>query len=123
MYANSTTTIIEQKLVLPFLHTAFDIISLIGGLGLWALILWGVLKLVEAKLGPTGWSRASALTSFIEHFKWLIIGLSAFYISIYTIIFVMNMLGANINPTQFVTKLIVDLLFKPFILIFKRLAT
>ncbi len=115
------TDIFVNKLVIPFLSTAFNIVSILGGLALWALILWGIVKIVEAKLGPTGWARASALTGLIEHFKWFIIGIATFYVLMYVVAYLMNWLGASVNPAEFVTKLLLEMLFKPFMIIYKQI--
>ncbi len=118
-YNATITNTIVNKLVLPFLKTAIDIVSILGGLALWLLLIIGVFKIVESKIGPTGWVRATALSSLIEHLKWLLIGISLFYITIYVITYIMNMSGMSINPAILATKMLVNMFFKPFIIISK----
>lgn len=114
---------ISKNIVTPFLKYAFNIISIIGGIALWMLIIYGVVKVVESKIGPTGWYRATALTNLFENFKRFIISIVLFYITIYIIAYIMNSMGANITPTQFVTNLLLDMLFKPFITLYKLITS
>ncbi|NPA22718.1 MAG: hypothetical protein GXO23_00270 [Crenarchaeota archaeon] len=120
---NSTHTIsiagISKNIVTPFLKYAFDIVSIVGGIALWMLIIYGIIKVVESKIGPTGWYRASALTNLFENFKRFIISIVLFYVTIYVIAYIMSSMGANITPSSFVTSLLLNMLFKPFITLYK----
>ncbi len=118
-----SVTGISKNIVTPFLKYAFNIISIIGGIALWMLIIYGVVKVVESKIGPTGWYRATALTNLFENFKRFIISIVLFYVTIYIIAYIMNSMGANITPTQFVTNLLLNMLFKPFITLYKLIAS
>ncbi|NPB00881.1 MAG: hypothetical protein GXO10_05855 [Crenarchaeota archaeon] len=121
MSTNTTISVtgISKNIVTPFLKYAFNIISIIGGIALWMLIIYGVIKVIESKIGPTGWYRATALTNLFENFKRFIISIVLFYITVYVIAYIMSSMGANISPTEFVTSLLVNMLFKPFITLYK----
>ena len=118
-YNSTIASTVIDKLVVPFLKTAMDIISIIGGLALWLLLIAGVFKVVESKIGPTGWVRASALSSLVDHLKWLLIGISLFYVAVYVITYVMSMTGVEVDPVSLATRMLANMFFKPFILISK----
>ncbi|MFP3484055.1 MAG: hypothetical protein RXN82_05555, partial [Caldivirga sp.] len=52
---------IENEIVVPIISEAFRVLSIIGGLALWLMVISVVIKAIESKLGPTGWARAAAL--------------------------------------------------------------
>ncbi len=119
VYNSTITSTIINNLVSPFLKTAMDIVSILGGLSLWILLIIGVFKVIESKIGPTGWVRASALTGLVEHLKWFLVGISLLYITVYVITYMMNIVGYHVNSLDLATKIIINMFFKPFILISK----
>ncbi len=114
---------INKNLITPFLKYAFNIVSIIGGIALWMLIMYGIIKVVESKIGPTGWYRASALTNLFENFKRFIISIVIFYITIYVIAYIMSSMGAHLTPSSFVTNLLMNMLFKPFVTLYKLITS
>ena len=118
-YTGSSTGInpqsIENNLIMPFLSDAFNIISIIGGLSMWMLILAGIYKIFESKLSMTSWGRMSGLYEAINNFKWIFIGIATFYVLMYVIFYVANGLGANVNPGAESLLMIRKLLISPFI--------
>ena len=106
---------IENNLIIPFLSDAFNIISIIGGLSMWVLILAGIYKIFESKLSMTSWGRMSGLYEAINNFKWIFIGISTFYILMYVMFYIANGLGANINPGTETLLMMKKLLISPFI--------
>jgi hypothetical protein len=106
---------IENNLIMPFLSDAFNIISIIGGLSMWVLILAGIYKIFESKLSMTSWGRMSGLYEAINNFKWIFIGISTFYVLMYVMFYIANGLGANINPGAETLLMMKKLLISPFI--------
>lgn len=107
---------IENNLITPFLSDAFNVISIIGGLSMWMLILAGIYKIFESKLSMTSWGgRMSGLYEAINNFKWIFIGIATFYVLMYVMFYVANGLGANVNPGAESLLMIRKLLISPFI--------
>ncbi len=110
---------INKSIIRPFLKSAYDIITILGGLSIWILIIISIVKVIESKLGPTGWYRSTALTTLFETFKRFLISIVILYVVVYVIAFVMNIIGTSISPVQLATKIILDMLFKPFTTLYK----
>ncbi len=110
---------ISKNVIEPFLKSAYDIVSIIGGLALWALIIMSIVKLIESKLGPTGWYRSAAMTGLFELFKRFLIAIAIFYVITYIIAYIMSSMGTTINPTQLATNILLNMLFKPFTTLYK----
>lgn len=110
-------SVLENQLIVPMLSEAFRIISIIGGLTLWLVVLSVFIKALESKLGPTGWTRAAALWDLFSNFKWLIVSIIGLYVTIYVLAFTINYVngGTVVNPESFAGELLYKLFFGPFI--------
>lgn len=115
---------IENGLILPILSSAFKVLSVIGGLALWLMIISVIIKAIESKLGPTGWARAAALWDLFSNFKWFIFTVIGLYVTVYSVALVANYVSGSslINPSAFAAELLYRIFFGPFIELWKGIS-
>lgn len=121
-YATNITQKILNDLIVPFIRTAFDIISILGGIALWILIIATILYIVEYKLMPfTGWARGFIIWNIINNYKALIIALITLYITTYTIAFMINYIQPGVieQPHEIAMKFITQIFLSPFVKLYK----
>ncbi|MGC8571191.1 MAG: hypothetical protein ACP5L1_07725 [Caldivirga sp.] len=115
---------IENELVIPIMSDAFKVISIIGGLALWLMVVSVLIKAIESKLGPTGWARAAALWDLFSNFKWFIVTIVGLYVTVYSLALIANYVSGSsiVNPASFAGELLYKVFFSPFIEIWKSIA-
>jgi len=116
---------IENEIVVPIISEAFRVLSIIGGLALWLMVISVVIKAIESKLGPTGWARAAALWDLFSNFKWFIVTLIGLYVTVYSIALIANYVSGSsiVNPASFASELLYRIFFGPFIELWRNTLT
>ncbi|MFP3300973.1 MAG: hypothetical protein RXN84_00920 [Caldivirga sp.] len=116
---------IENEIVVPIISEAFRVLSIIGGLALWLMVISVVIKAIESKLGPTGWARAVALWDLFSNFKWFIVTLIGLYVTVYSIALIANYVSGSsiVNPASFASELLYRIFFGPFIELWRNALT
>lgn len=126
LQANEVVQRVSQELIVPFLKGAFTIISIIGGVALWIVIIAAIIHAIEYKISPTtGIMRGFILWNFISQFKAVFIALIMLYILIYTIGFVANYFspGAVANPHDMAIKFIVNIFVTPWVKLYELISS
>ena len=116
---------VENELVIPIMSEVFRVLSIIGGLALWLMVISVLIKAMESKLGPTGWARAAALWDLFNNFKWFIVTIVGLYVTVYSLALVANYVSGSsiVNPTSFASELLYKIFFSPFIEIWRSIAS